>query len=159
MELKDFIADWVFTYLKNKDIVVRKIVSIEKLQDSLLNFKIIYKDKIQYIISMEKLEGLPDMLSKKSKEDGAFLFIATINSKKNFDFLVQNWMALSNKNNLTICFINPFSLTETKWNIQPFTHNKIAEAGSLNAGLKTVFETVEVISEEEFNKRIKNPTS
>ena len=77
-----------------------------------------------------------------------------LNSKENLDFLMNKWNKLIKFDKLTIFFVNPFSELEKKWFISPYVHNKICDKDSLKLGLKTMFETVESITEKEIIKNI-----
>ena len=154
MEIKEYVDDWALKFIKNKDIIFRKIVSIESSSNEFYDAKVIYKDKIQYLVSRAKLEEIINLFPKISND--FYLWITVVNSKENFNFLIKNWDRFMEYKNISICFINPFSSTDVKWIVNPYTHNIISEKSSLNAGLKAMYETVEPISEEEFSLKIKS---
>ena len=69
-----------------------------------------------------------------------------LNSSENFSFLTKNWDKFTDLKKLAVYFVNPFSKTEKKWIIHPYTHSKITEKSSLKQGLKSMFDTVETTS-------------
>ena len=55
---------------------------------------------------------------------------------------------------LNMIFVNPFSQTDTKWIIYPFTHNRIADHDSLDVGLRSLAASVEPLGKDEANSNI-----
>jgi len=80
-----------------------------------------------------------------------FLF----NSRKNLDVIINEWDTLKDMKGLTLIFVNPFSLTETKWVLSPYLHNMMTDEHTLKTGLKSMFSMVEEISKEDANEKIK----
>ncbi|MBR9698973.1 hypothetical protein GOV09_00765 [Candidatus Woesearchaeota archaeon] len=134
------LIEWALYYFKSKDAFQKKIVSIKKHFPYL---DIQYKDKKETIICCPEL----DQCEIKDYT------IITLNRRKNVEFLHDNWKRLSSLPELKIYFINPFSTSEKRWIIHPFTHNKICDEESLKTGLLAMFETVEPITLELFKKR------
>lgn len=154
--LKSYLADWCITFLKNRDLVFRKIASIES-QSGESDFAVNYKDgKKQSFFVIDDISHISQFLSKLNNE--FYFSIVTINSEKNFRLLLEKWNDLVQFKHLSIYFLNPFSALEKKWILHPYTHNKISEPGSLKSGLKSIFEAVEAITAEEFNERLKAQT-
>ena len=85
-----------------------------------------------------------------------YFSIVTLNSKENFGAMLKNWNKLIDFKFLNIIFINPFSETDKKWIVFPCTHNKICDESSLESGLKSIFETVEIIDEQELADKLTN---
>jgi len=150
--IKSNLADWTINFLKNKDILLKKISSIDK--DSKESDLIVsYKDsKKHHFFILENLNDINQLLDKF--EYDFYFSIITINSKENLDILLENWEKLSPFENLTIYFVNPFSLLENKWVVQPHTHDKVSEPESIKSGLKTLFSSVDNITEQDFKKKI-----
>ena len=69
--------------------------------------------------------------------------------------MVIKWALLIKYQLLNIFFVNPFSNLDKRWIIYPYTHARIAEPEALETGLASIAENVEMISREEFEKRIK----
>src|SRR3989338_2145561 len=150
-EAKETLLEWVYYYAKNKDVLTRTIVKIEKKQNELF---IIHKNKIQQYfvvehISIQKKEDkeIMDTILKvlqQNKSDAAkFYVIVFYNTTENLQYITKNWNLFVGFPNLTIIFANPASKTDKRWVIQPYTHNKITEKAALESGLKSLFETVE----------------
>ena len=66
-----------------------------------------------------------------------------------------NWDEFSKFKGLVFYFINPFSNLDKKWVVQPYVHAQIADNASLKTGLKSMFETVDLLNEEEINEKFK----
>lgn len=143
---------WAINYEQNRDIILKKIKNIEKNADG-YNLKISYNEKEKFILVMPSLVNAEEIRFRL--KEGRIVTIITINSEQNLDFIADNWKWLIDSPQLTIMFINPFSLIDDKWIIRPYIHNKISENGALEKGLKTMFETVAPITEKEFLAKIK----
>ena len=139
---KDFLAEWALSFIKNKDAILKKIVSIEKGKDG-FDFLVKYKDREQFVIVMPSLSELGAAI-KKLDNNSHFTIIA-LNSKENFRLLIQNWKTLVGFKSLSVIFANPFSSLDKKWIIFPHTHDKICDESSLELGIKSMFDMVEEI--------------
>jgi len=155
-ELRDYLVGWAISYEKNRDIILKNIINIERDVDR-YNLKISYKENEKFILVMPFLANAEEIRFRL--KEGRSVTIITLNSKQNLDFLTDNWKLLIDSPELTIIFINPFSMAEERWIIRPYIHNKISENGVLKKGLKTMFESVESITEEEFLDKIKEKSS
>lgn len=146
-----YLADWTKRYIENKDIVLQKIVSIEKTENGLF---VKFKDKEQTFVSVPFVKDVKDVLEKLKKIEN-YKTLVVLNSLANLKAVINNWndfVSLGNKFN--IYFINPFSKTERIWILSPYTHNFIADVDSLELGLKTMSENVEYVASEEKIKEI-----
>jgi len=145
-DLKQFLADWIINYFKNRGIMLDNIVSIDKNKD---NFDAIIneQDKKIFCLALDEPKNLNFELDKK--EIYAFVML---NKRKSLDFLIDNWEKLSEFTNLRIFLINPLSSLDKKWIISPNVHNKICDPKTLKAGLKSMFEAVEPILDKDLNK-------
>lgn len=147
-------TEWAKRYIENKDIIAKKIVSIEKTDLGLL---VKYSDRELTVISAPFIKDV-DALLQKIQNIPNYRTLVVLNSPENIDLVVKNWdrfVSLGAKFN--IYFVNPFSKTEKIWIICPYTHNFIADTDSLALGLKTMSENVEyVTSEEEIRKIIES---
>lgn len=142
-----FLREWTVSYVKHRDMIAKNIVNIKEEQDRVV---VKFKDKEQvFLIRPIVNDSLVEEI-EKDKNIG----IVMLNSKENLDFLIKKWSKLIKFEKLTLFFINPFSELEKKWFISPYIHNKICDKDSLNLGLKTMFETVESITEKELMERI-----
>lgn len=139
---KEELVEWALTYFKNKDLVQRKIKSIEKSSGD-CDILIKHEDKEIKVIVMPEIENFDDINKNINKDKHTTL--VTLNRKSNFDIIINNWKSLAEFPNLYIIFSNPNSSTETKWIISPHIHSKIADEKSLKIGLKSMFDSVEPV--------------
>ena len=142
-----FIREWAVSYVKHKDILTKNITNIKEEQDRVI---VELKDKEQVFLIRPTADDSVIQEINKDKNIG----IVMLNSKENLDFLIKNWSKLIKFEKLTIFFINPFSGLDTKWFISPYVHDRICDKDSLKLGLKTMFETVEAITEKEILEKI-----
>ena len=133
--ITDFLLDWAEQFFKSRDAFEKKIITLKKKQDHL---EIEYKDK------NVKIYMMPNLKKSKELENNTTI---TLNNRKNLDFLIENWNFFEKIEGLKIYFINPFS-EEKKWIISPIVHTKISDPSSLKIGLKSLFESVDTITEE-----------
>lgn len=132
------LSEWVKNYLKNRDVFKNEILCFEKGEWSDIVVKKISQD-LFVIVS----EDLNEALKNKIKDEN--LIVACLNTKKNVDFLINNWNFFSKFKRLSMFFVNPNSKTETKWILYPYTHNFIADEKTLSTGLKSMAEGVEEV--------------
>jgi len=137
-----YLVDWIINYLKNRDLMFRKIEVVEKNKKG-FDFYIRFRDREQFFVVTPVIEDADKILNRFDTEGYFGLVIA--NTKGNFDILVKNWGKFVAVKHLCIYFVNPFSKLDKKWIIYPHTHNNICEKGALEKGLKSMFEMVEVL--------------
>jgi hypothetical protein len=142
------LEDWITNFLKNKDIIKREIQNIEKQEGKII---ITYTTKKQICLIVPFIENFGFILKEISNKEYYFSLIV-FNTQENFDIIVSNWNKLTDKPKLSIYFVNPFSKTDKKWIIFPCTHNLISDKSALKVGLLSLFNTVEVLTEEEVRK-------
>lgn len=146
-----FLVEWTINFLKNKDILAKKIEKIENGKDD-FDLYVKYKDREHYLIVEPQLKDFNSIMQKIN--NNSYFSIVTLNSKENFDVVVKNWNALVGFKFLNIIFVNPFSESDKKWIIFPHTHHKICDEQSLDTGLKSMFGMVEPIEEEQLIAKI-----
>ena len=146
-----FLVDWTINFLKNKDILAKKIEKIENGKDG-FDLYVKYRDREQYVIVAPQLKDMDSIIKKIS--NNSYFSIVTLNSKENFDAIVNIWSKLTGFKFLNIIFVNPFSESDKKWVIFPHTHHKICDESSLEAGLKSMFGMVEPIEEGQLLAKI-----
>ena len=146
-----FLVEWTASFVKNKDVIARKIETIEKNKDG-FDLYVKFKDKEQFFIISPSISNL-DLIISKLKNDSHYC-IVTLNSGENLDSLIKNWRRLIEFKLLCVIFVNPFSQLDKKWIIYPYTHHKICDESSLKTGLKSMFEMVEPIEEKELVAKI-----
>ena len=128
--------------------VLKTIVNINEEADKIV---VEFKEKEQIFLVRPSLDN-----SSIDEIDDKNISIVTLNSKNNFKFLIENWNKLIKFEKLILFFVNPFSEPDKKWFISPYMHNKICDKDSFKLGLKTMFGTVETITEKEIIKKIIN---
>ncbi|MFH2020825.1 MAG: hypothetical protein ABIJ34_05395 [archaeon] len=98
-----------------------------------------YKDKgnVVYIIC----EILDESVYDKIKE-GQIVLIC-LNSKKNLEFMLQNWQKFIVNPKLKTIFSNPE--VNLQWSLVPYTHNKYSDPASLKTGIKSIAENVPLV--------------
>ena len=150
-KLHSFLVDWAISFIKNKDIISKRIEKIENGKDG-FDLYVKYKDKEQYFIIAPDIPNIDSVMQKLNNN---FHFsIVTLNSKDNFAIVVKNWNILANFKFLNIIFANPFSELDKKWIVFPHTHQKICDPDSLKTGLKSMFDMVEPIEEHQLIAKI-----
>jgi hypothetical protein len=147
---KEFLIDWIIKYLQNRDVMQKKIESIEQGKAN-CDVYVKYKDKEQFIVCAPMIDKISDIVSKLGDKD-KYYTIVTFNNSKNLKSLIDGWKKVVEFKFLNMFFINPFSGLDKKWVIFPYTHNQICDKSSLQRGLKSMFETVEPIIEQEIKK-------
>jgi len=149
---KSVLQEWIINFIKSRDAVFRKLISIEQNKE---NFDVFvkYKDKDRYI-SIKPIIGNIDNIIEKLSEDKHYGLVI-LNTKDNFNKITENWEKLVKFKHLCIYFVNPFSTLDKKWIIFPHTHNRICDESSLKTGLKSVFDMVDPITKKEIEVRFK----
>lgn len=153
METKSgsFLSDWTINFIKNKDIIAKKIESIENGRNG-FDLHVKYRDREQYFIIAPSIRDIDSIISRIN--NNAYYSIVTLNSRENFDAMIKSWPKLISFKFLNIIFVNPFSQLDKKWIVFPHTHHKICDEVSLENGLKSMFEMVEPIEEEQLVAKI-----
>jgi len=145
--VKSYLMEWVIGFIKNRDVLAKRIKEIIKADNS--DLRVIYNDGKETIFIMKP--SIEDFEKIDEKES---VCIITLNNKDNLDSVIRNWKKLSGYNLLNIYFINPFSKLDKKWILIPYTHNKICDPESLELGLKSMFELIEQISEDQLRIKL-----
>jgi len=152
--LRPFLVEWTLNFIKNKDIVAKKIERIENGQSGSSNYDLYvkYKDREQFFIIMPNIEEIDPILQKIN--NNSFFSIVTLNSRENFDAMLRNWSKLTHFKFLNIMFVNPFSELDKKWIVFPYTHQRVCDESSLKNGLRSMFGMVEPIEEKQLIAKI-----
>lgn len=148
----EYLVNWAVDYLKNKDLFLKKIESIEKEKKG-FDVCVKFKDKEQFFIIQPVIGDIDGVLSKFDNEK--YFGLVVFNTPGNFDILVKNWGKFVKFRHLCMYFVNPFSQLDKKWIIYPYTHNNICEKSALEKGLRAMFEMVEPLSEGKIKDRFK----
>lgn len=130
------LKEWLILFIQHKDIFQKKIVKIEEKEGVVV---VEYKDYLHYFAILPNITNIIFLDSYKDKH----ISIIAYNTKDNLNTLISEWPKLAEFSMLSVYFVNPYSNTDKKWIIYPFTHHRISEKGSLKLGLQTLFESVE----------------
>ena len=142
MSHEEYLSDWTYNYIRHKDIILKRIVDIEKKGSG---FLVTFNDRKA---SYEPMVSLKDF-SKAVNEAS----IVTFNTAENFQLLLKEWKKFVGKK-LTVIFINPESNLDRKWMVATHVHDAICDRASLRQGMKSMFETVEPLDEEKIRKLV-----
>ena len=99
-----FLVDWTVNFIKNKDIISKKIEKIENGKDG-FDLYVRYKDREQYFIIAANIADIDAIIQKLNSN--SYFSIVTLNSKENFDIVIKNWNRLIGFKFLNIIFVNP----------------------------------------------------
>ncbi len=125
------LKDWTINFVKNKDLIARKLVGFEEKSGFLLFH---FKDKdVEYFIH-EKL-GEETIVAVKRNSNKTVACKAT---RDNLVFLIKNWGVFRSIEGLSFIFADPSS--GQKWLINPFVHSKICDDEALQKGLESMYE-------------------
>ena len=149
-KVNSYLVDWSARFLENKDTIRKEIINIEK-NSSGFDFIINCKDRVKYFIVAPILR---DYIFGKIKSEDYTGFI-TLNNAENVKFVVSEWENLAKFKFLNIYFVNPFSNSDKVWIICPYVHDKICSKASLELGLKSMAEMVEIIDVKGLDNKIK----
>ncbi|KHO46100.1 MAG: hypothetical protein QS98_C0005G0047 [archaeon GW2011_AR3] len=146
-----FLMDWAREFIKNKNLIAKNLNAIEEKGSELL---VKYRDREQVVLIRPVLQSFYDALKYFAADEDMHLAVVTFNTPEAFKALLDNWKELVKHRNFCVYFANPFSQTDKKWIIYPYTHSKICDEDSLEMGLRSMFETVDRISKEEIPIRV-----
>lgn len=146
-----FLVEWAMHFIKNKDIISKKIEKIENGKDG-FDIYVKYKDREQYFIIAPTIADIDLIIERLN--NNFYFSIVTLNSRGNFEIILKNWNKLVNFRFLNIIFVNPFSELDKRWVVFPHTHHKICDESSLENGLRAMFEMVEPIEEQQLIAKI-----
>ena len=149
MAAEDFLKDWVFTYLKNRDIMTHSIKEIKKGRKSV---DVSYKDGKKKTF---KIVPVVESFSQYT-EEGTDVCVVVLNNKHNLTQLIKEWQSIKNNATLSIFFVNPFSDIDKQWILYPSTHARICDDDALELGLTSMYDTVTPILLEEYERTSRN---
>lgn len=150
-KVEQFLTDWARKYAEHRDIIRRSIIGMEQGE---CRITVKHKDRLHVYFIMPVIHMLEETLSVMEKGREQQFTIVTLNARQNLERVVNSWSKLITFPTLSIIFVNPFSQTDTKWIVHPHTHNKITESSALKTGLKSLFDGVEEIDPDEFQRKI-----
>jgi hypothetical protein len=137
------LKEWTLTYLKNRDVLLRRISKIEDLEHYIL---VSNNDETHVVVIVkEKISDMDNILSKfkelEQKHKANKLTLVVLNQKENVEIIVKEWNKLIAFPTLSIVFANPKA--NAKWIIAPYVHNKVADQRNLKQGVFSMFQEVE----------------
>ncbi|HLD04980.1 MAG TPA: hypothetical protein VJG90_04655 [Candidatus Nanoarchaeia archaeon] len=127
----DRLKEWTCIYVKNKDLLQRKLQN-QTEKGNTLTFH--YKDKIHEYVIQEQLSNC--FQHKTSTPSLTFVCPAT---PLNLDYILKNWRQLIT---CPFQFIFVNLKNNDKWILNPSTHHLIADESTLELGLKSMFANV-----------------
>ena len=150
MNATEYLKGWTATFLKHRDLVSRRIVSIKESAGEL--FVQTKEGDEQYIIdpSLERFSETIDMAAQA--QDKRFIIVC-LNNPSNVDILLRQWNQASALKLLSIYFVNPFSEPDNKWIIRPHTHARVSDPESLELGVRSLAEGVHTITKAQLEQR------
>ena len=143
MSPEDYLFDWAQNYIRHKDSLRKKIISMERQGNKIV---VRQKDKTLLYVPAISLDAV-------EKADEGSIFV-TFNTHDNFTMLLQKWASMVQKK-LTAIFINPLSKLDDKWIVQTNVHEIICDKSSFKIGLKTMFECVELLDSSKIEQLVK----
>ena len=129
-QLSTSLKEWTLTYVKNKDLIQKKLKSHTE-KGNVLTFT--FTDKTHEYVLQEEL----DSNYKGQTNPTTLVCPATPN---NLTALIKQWNQLVKRKDLTVVFVN--LETHDKWLVHPPTHHLIADTATLELGLKSMFAQV-----------------
>jgi len=130
--------EWYVEYRKYRDLIFKRISNIELKELATISLKDGNKEiGTAFNSVVESINFI-----KKHSTDEVISCIFE-NKKKSVKSLIENWDKFVKYKNLTLFFINQNSLTEKKWIIKPYIHNKITEKSALKTGIISMSSTVD----------------
>lgn len=146
-----FLREWAVRYIKNKDLVFRKITSVKEEEEDFTVFRGEKEHKFFIIPMIKEVSKIVEKIKIQNTQKSLVCF----HTKDNFSSMIDNWKSFVELGReFTIYFANPFSKTDRVLILCPYTHQLITDDSSLKMGLKTMSDTVELTTEEEINKII-----
>ncbi|NQV08319.1 hypothetical protein HQ529_00540 [Candidatus Woesearchaeota archaeon] len=151
-KLTSFLLEWMETYIKNRDVMLRNLKTIDKKANE-LNVK--YKDKEQTFIVETFLDDFKHIIERLKEFPNSNISLVVFNSVDNLKKIVEKWDLIKEFKFFSVYFVNPFSSMDKKWIIYPHTHHRISDEDSFELGLSTMFEGVEPVTKEGMERKIK----
>jgi len=144
-----YMTEWVTNYLKHKDVLDKNIISIDKTSNGLCAK---FKRYEQFYLILPTITDISELIQKIKEKQS--LTLVVLNSRDNFQLMLDNWKRFIDYEQFAMIFINPFSELDKKWIICPYIHNRICDADALVNGLKSIYSTVEPITEDQLQRLI-----
>jgi len=147
----EYLRDWAYEFLKNKDLILRRIESME-IHDDIILIKL-REGYEQGCLIAPFIEDLSQCFSKLERYSHATLI--AYNTEENYNALLKDWDKMAAfKRQFNLHFVNPFSAKDKQWGIFPYTHQLITQGEGLKTGLSALRSNVDVITKETIIKKI-----
>ena len=138
------LAEWTITFVKHKDMMKQQIISLEE-KNSIVHVSLKADNKQDYLVFEKTFDfkKVEDVCKKSDADSHYSVNVVCYNTQENLKFIIQHWKEFASHQRLLFYFVNPKSMTDIKWVINPWLHNRISDAASLETGLKSMFSMVE----------------
>jgi len=137
---KEHLKEWYIKYRKNRDLILKKI---ESINDNKTHLSIKNRDNSEEVaIIHEDATSISELLKPFNKEKHVITVV--LNKKAHIDLLLKEWNELIEYSYLTVIFVNPHSSENKKWIVKPAVHNKITEKATLKKGIQSIAESVDL---------------
>ena len=133
------LKQWTIDYIRSRDAAFQQIAEI--ITDSKeADIVIVHHDgKKKYFLVANEFGT--DLLARNITP----VTLVVLNTRANLGRVIGCWKQLTDRNGLTLFFVNPNSSTENKWSVNPAVHARVTEERALKSGLETLFLTVEEV--------------
>jgi hypothetical protein len=140
---RENLKDWYVNYIKNRDIIFRKIQGIEyEGKDNLVI--VTFKDNSQETaLIADNIESFSKLIENFEQDNK--IMIVTLNRRSTINILIKEWTFLKEFKQLSIMFVNQDSMNEKRWIIKPHIHDRITESASLRLGIESIAMNVDII--------------
>ena len=153
--LTPHLAQWMERYLKNKDLIHKRIKQIAVSGDTLT---LTYADRTTSIRIIPQLPTAQQALIPFAS--ATHCSIVTYNTQENFEAFVRDWETYAKfKRHFSIYFVNPFSKQDKLWVLFPSSHHAITEPAALKPGLITIASTVDYTTISELSTILAEETA
>lgn len=151
MDIVEFLLAWSERYVRHRDVMQRQILEIKRQNNLLIIQK---KDSVAVFVACHKLsaEAIENTKVSDLISSGASISLVCLNTGENLKALEQLFPKLAQIKTLQAIMLHPLAQVDEKWIIVPYIHSKICDTDSLAAGLKSMFDTVGEVSQEDFNR-------
>ncbi len=147
----EYLIAWLAEFLKNKDLIQRRIARMERLDAGL---RVERKDGTAVVyVPAPKLDE--DALAKAGGK--AAVGIITFNTSANIAFLKKRWDAFASLGrHAQIIFINPASTREMRWIIFPATQSMLTKEKALLTSIDAIRAGVDELTEADIQKLVED---
>ena len=145
--LTTHLLQWMERYLRNKDLVHKRIKTLEVQGDTLT---VAYADHTHQFRILTTLPAAQEATAPLT--DAAHCSIVTYHTMENFNALIRDWEHYAKfKRHFSLYFVNPFSRQDKLWVLYPASHHAISEDSNRKAGLNSIASVVDTTSLDELS--------